>query len=48
MEEWTQMQERRSSEKKRWSNALGGFDPAQFFQGMEGGMGWGGRGRRGR
>lgn len=42
MEEWKQMQERQNNEKKRWSDALGGFDPTQFFQGMGGGMGFGG------
>jgi hypothetical protein len=48
MEQWTQMQERRNNERQRWTDALGGFDPGQFFQGMEDGMGWRGRGRRGR
>jgi hypothetical protein len=48
IEQWTQMQERRNNERQRWTDALGGFDPGQFFQGMEDGMGWRGRGRRGR
>jgi len=49
MAEWNKMQERQNNEKKRWSDALGGFDPTQFFQGMGGmgGMGFGGRGNRG-
>ncbi len=48
MEQWTKMQERQNNEKKRWSDALGGFDPTQFFQSMGGmgGMGVGGRGGR--
>ena len=45
MADWNKMQERQNNEKKRWSDALGGFDPTQFFQGM-GGMGLGGRGGR--
>ena len=44
MAEWTQMQERRSKETKRWTDALGGFDPGQFMQGMGGMSGFGGRG----
>ena len=43
MEDWTKMQERQQNEKKRWTDALGGFDPSQLFQGMGGGMGFGGR-----
>ena len=50
MEDWNKLQERQQNEKKRWSDALGGFDPAQLLQGMGGGMGFGGGfgGRRGR
>lgn len=46
--EWQKMQERQQQERQRWSNAMGGFDPMQLFQGMGdmGGFGWGG-GRRG-
>jgi len=50
--EYKEIQERQQNERKRWSDALGGFDPMQFFQGMNGmeafgGGGLGGRGRRG-
>jgi hypothetical protein len=49
--QYKEIQERQQSERQRWSNALGGFDPMQFFQGMSGmealGGGFGGRGRRG-
>jgi hypothetical protein len=55
MVEYQAMQERQNNEKKRWTEALGGFDPTQFFQGMGGGgmgglggRGFGGGGRRGR
>lgn len=53
MEEYTKMQERQANERKRWTDALGGFDPMQFIQGMGGGgmgaFGGGGfGGRRGR
>ena len=46
MAEWNQIQERRANEKKRITDALGGFDPTSFFQSMGGmgGMGFGGRG----
>jgi len=37
MAEYKAMQDRQNAEKKRWSDALGGFDPTQFFQGMGGG-----------
>lgn len=47
MEEWNKMQERQNNQKKRWSDALGGFDPTQFFQGMGGMEGMGGFGGRG-
>lgn len=43
MADWTKMQERQQNEKKRWTDALGGFDPSQLLQGMGGGMGFGGR-----
>jgi hypothetical protein len=46
MEDWNKMQERKSKETKRWTDALGGLDPTQFFQGMGGG-GLGGRGMGG-
>ena len=55
--EYKAMQERQNAEKKRWTEALGGFDPTQFFQGaggmapFGGGRGFGGGGfggRRGR
>ncbi len=50
MAEWSRIQERQANEKKRITDALGGFDPTQFFQGL-GGMGGGfggfGGGRRG-
>ena len=46
MDSWKTMQERQQNEKKRWTDALGGFDPTQFLQGMGGGFG--GAGRRGR
>ncbi len=52
MEDWNKMQERRTAETKRWSDALGGLDPTQLFQGLGGGGGFGGGGggwgRRGR
>lgn len=54
MAEYTAMQERQNKGRQRWANALGGFDPMQFMQGMSGmepfGGGFGGRGggRRGR
>jgi hypothetical protein len=50
--QYKEIQERQQNERQRWSSALGGFDPMQFFQGMSGmealGGGFGGgRGRRG-
>ena len=59
MEDWKQMQERKNKETKRWTDALGGLDPTQFFQttgggrgmgfgGMGAGGGWGGFGGQGR
>ena len=51
MAEYQVMQERQNKERKRISDALGGFDPTQFLQGMSGmeafGGGFGGRGGRG-
>ncbi|HEX2750659.1 MAG TPA: hypothetical protein VHM91_21825 [Verrucomicrobiales bacterium] len=46
MDGWNKMQESKTRETKRWSDALGGLDPTQFFQGMGGG-GLGGRGAGG-
>ncbi len=50
--EYQAIQERQQTERRRWSDALGGFDPMQFFQGMNGmsgfGAGFGGMGGRGR
>ncbi len=42
MADYKAMQERQNAEKKRWSDAMGGFDPSTFFQGMGGGGGFGG------
>ena len=47
MEEWNKIQERQANEKKRMTDALGGFDPTPFFQGMGGMGGMGGFGGRG-
>ena len=46
--EYKAMQERQNAEKKRWTDAFGGIDPSQFFQGMGGMTPFGGGGAGGR